>query len=211
MEFGQIQLNYLDWTFQGAKEKMELLTKHRIPVWVMEPMRGGQLATLSSKHANKLKALRPQESIPAWSHRFLSSIPEVVVSLTGASNLEQLKENIAVYQEEKPLTQVEMDTLLSIAQKMIQCNTVHCTSCAYCLSHCPQQLDIPRLLNLYNEHSYTVANGGLGFIAPMALSALPNEKQPKACTACGKCESVCPQQVSIADAMQSFVKMVSQE
>ena len=75
MEFCQIQLNYLDWTFQDAKAKVQLLERYQIPVWVMEPLRGGKLASLSKADEAKLRELRPQEEIPAWAFRFLQSIP----------------------------------------------------------------------------------------------------------------------------------------
>lgn len=199
MEFCQIQLNYLDWSFQDAKGEVELLESYHIPVWVMEPLRGGRLAKLAEKEETVLKGLRPEEGIPAWAFRFLQSIPGVVVTLSGMSDLEQLKENIRTFETEKPLAKEEMDTLLSIADGMLN-GMLPCTSCRYCTSHCPQGLDIPMLLNLYNEHSFT----GGGFIAPMALSAVPQEKHPSACVGCRSCEKVCPQQIKISEAMSNF-------
>ncbi len=199
MEFCQIQLNYLDWSFQDAKSKVELLTSYHIPVWVMEPLRGGKLAKLAEKEETVLKDLRPEEGIPAWAFRFLQSIPGVVVTLSGMSDLEQLKENIRTFETEKPLSKEEMDTLFSIADGMLN-ETLPCTACRYCTSHCPQGLDIPMLLNLYNEHSFT----GGGFLAPMALMAVPQEKQPSACVGCRSCEKVCPQQIKISEAMSNF-------
>ena len=199
MEFCQIQLNYLDWSFQDAKSKVELLTSYHIPVWVMEPLRGGKLAKLAEKEETVLKDLRPEEGIPAWAFRFLQSIPGVVVTLSGMSDLEQLKENIRTFETEKPLSKEEMDTLFSIADGMLN-GTLPCTACRYCTSHCPQGLDIPMLLNLYNEHSFT----GGGFLAPMALMAVPQEKQPSACVGCRSCEKVCPQQIKISEAMSNF-------
>lgn len=199
MEFCQIQLNYLDWSFQDAKGKVELLTSYHIPVWVMEPLRGGKLAKLPEKEEKMLKNLRPDEEIPAWAFRFLQTLPEVVVTLSGMSDLEQMKENIRTFETEKPLSKEEMDKLLSIADGMLD-GTLPCTACRYCTSHCPQGLDIPMLLNLYNEHSFT----GGGFIAPMALMAVPQEKHPSACVGCRSCEKVCPQQIKISEAMSNF-------
>ena len=155
MEFCQLQLNYLDWTFQDAKAKVELLSEYNIPVWVMEPLRGGKLASLSDENTQKLNALRPDEDIPAWAFRFLQSLPEVKVVLSGMSNMEQLKANIHTYEEEKPLNEEEMKTLLSVADSMLEKKVLPCTACHYCVSHCPQGLDIPALLNLYNEHCFT--------------------------------------------------------
>ena len=200
MEFGQLQLNWVDWDFQNSKKKVEILEKHNIPVWVMEPLRGGSLASLDEKYEKQLKAFRPDESVPSWAFRFLQSVPSVKVTLSGMSNFDQLKKNIETYQTEKPLSEDEFNALLDIAKDMTAKTTVPCTACRYCVDHCPQQLDIPKLLSLYNEHSYT----GGGFIAPMVMSTLPNDKKPSACLGCGSCESVCPQQIKISEALADF-------
>lgn len=202
MEFCQIQLNYLDWNFQDAKGKLELLAEHQLPVWVMEPLRGGKLAELSEEDAELLKNLRPDESVPAWAFRFLQSIPGVTMVLSGMSNSEQLRENIQTFEEEKPLNSKEMEKLLKIANNMVEKIALPCTACRYCVSHCPQSLDIPALLALYNEHCVTDG----GFIAPMALSAIPEEKRPGACIGCRSCEAVCPQQIKVSEAMADFVR-----
>lgn len=202
MEFCQIQLNYLDWKFQGAKEKLELLQAYNIPVWVMEPLRGGKLASLAPADEEKLQALRPQEGIPAWAFRFLQSIPAVTVTLSGMSNMEQMQANIRTYETEQPLDENEMQTLLGIADEMVGKIALPCTACHYCVSHCPQGLDIPNLLALYNEHCFTDG----GFIAPMALSAVPEDKRPNSCIGCRSCEAVCPQQIRISEAMADFAR-----
>lgn len=202
MEFCQIQLNYLDWKFQGAKEKVELLQAYNIPVWVMEPLRGGKLASLAPADEEKLQALRPQEGIPAWAFRFLQSIPAVTVTLSGMSNMEQMQANIRTYETEQPLDESEMQTLLGIADEMVGKIALPCTACHYCVSHCPQGLDIPNLLALYNEHCFTDG----GFIAPMALSAVPEDKRPNSCIGCRSCEAVCPQQIRISEAMADFAR-----
>ena len=200
MEFCQLQLNYLDWTFQHDKEKAELLAEYDIPVWVMEPLRGGKLAKLAEPDEAILKGLRPDEDIAAWAFRFLQTIPGVKVILSGMSNEEQLQKNLATFDESKPLNEEEMEALMEIADRMLSVNTVPCTACHYCVSHCPMELDIPHLLSLYNEHAYS----GGGFIAPMALSALADDKKPSACIACRSCEEVCPQQIKISEVMSDF-------
>ena len=200
MEFCQLQMNYLDWTFQHGKEKVELLGGMGIPVWVMEPLRGGKLARLAPQYEAELKALRPDEDTAAWAFRFLRTIPGVTLILSGMSDQEQLEKNLATFAEDRKLNEAEMQTLLGIADQMLSVGTVPCTACHYCVSHCPMGLDIPHLLSLYNEHAYT----GGGFIAPMALSALPPEKQPSACLHCRSCEQVCPQQIKISEVMADF-------
>lgn len=205
MEFCQIQLNYLDWEFQDAKDKVALLKENNLPVWVMEPLRGGRLANLSESEAEPLKSMRADESIPAWAFRFLQSISEVTVTLSGMSNLQQMTENIITFEEDKPLSESEMDKLLEIADGMVGKIALPCTACHYCTSHCPQELDIPMLLKLYNEHCFTEG----GFIAPMALAALPDDKKPGACIGCQSCEAVCPQQIKISEAMADFAEKLN--
>ena len=202
MEFCQIQLNYVDWNFQDAKDKVELLRRHNLPVWVMEPLRGGRLASLSQADAAALKALRPEEPVPAWAFRFLQTIPGVTVVLSGMSDFEQMKRNIQTFETTEPLKETEWDALLKIADHMT--SGVPCTACHYCTSHCPKGLDIPSLLKLYNEHTFT----GGGFLAPMALQALPEDKWPSACIGCRSCEAVCPQQIKISEVMSDFSRKV---
>ena len=144
--------------------------------------------------------MRPDETAPAWAFRFLQSLPGVTMILSGMSDLEQLKANVATFREEKTLSPAEMDGLLAAAREMINRRVLPCTACRYCVSHCPKGLDIPALLALYNEHAFT----GGGFIAPMALSAVPRDKWPTACIGCGSCEKVCPQQLKISQAMADF-------
>ena len=167
MEFCQIQLNYIDWSFQNAQDKVELLTAWNIPIWVMEPLRGGKLAHLPKKAEEVLVRMRPEEKIPAWSFRFLQGIPGVKVILSGMSDRAQMEENIKTFETDQPLSEKERAALLFAAESLFD-GVLPCTSCRYCVSHCPKKLDIPMLLELYNEHNFT----GGGFIAPMALMAV---------------------------------------
>lgn len=200
MEFCQVQLNYIDYYFQNAKAKLDMMKELGIPVWVMEPVRGGKLASLAENDEKKLKSLRPEESIPAWAFRFLQSLPNIGVVLSGMSDFEQLKQNIATFSESKPLNDDEMSVLMEIADGMIKKTALPCTACRYCTSHCPKGLDIPALISLYNEHFFT----GGGFIAPMAISSMPADKRPDACIGCRSCEKVCPQQIKISEAFSFF-------
>ena len=200
MEFCQLQINYVDWTFQNAKDKVELLKKYNIPVWVMEPLRGGKLARLSAEEEAKLKALRPDEGIPAWAFRFLLGLPDVKVILSGMSDFAQVKDNIHTFEADKPLTKEESAALLQLAKDMYSGSVLPCTACRYCTSHCPKHLDIPELIKLYNEHRFT----GGGFIAPMVLGTMPKEQWPSACIGCRSCEKVCPQQIKISEMMKDF-------
>ena len=204
MEFCQIQLNWLDWELQNAKEKVELLNSYNIPVWVMEPVRGGKLADLGKENNEKLLKMRPDETPAGWAFRFLQGIPQAVVTLSGMSNMEQLKENIQTYKEEKPLSNEEYDLLFDIAKEMTKEKTLPCTYCRYCVSHCPLELSIPEIIRLYNDHKFSDG----GFLAPMGIGALPEGKKPQDCLGCSACEQVCPQEIKISEMMSDFTEIL---
>ncbi len=205
MEFCQIQLNYLDYDFQNAKAKVEKLNELDIPVWVMEPLRGGRLCRLKDDEKKRLSMLDPDRTPQEWAFRFLQGVPGVTVILSGMSDLEQMKENIFIFSKDQPLSSEETRAITDLAGEMVNKIALPCTACRYCVSHCPMGLDIPELLALYNEHAFTEG----GFIAPMALSAIPEDKQPSACIGCGSCEEVCPQQIHIPDVMEDFVERLN--
>ena len=207
MEFCQIQLNYVDWTLQKAKEKVELIASYGIPVWVMEPLRGGKLANIAEADKAELMALRPDETVPAWGFRFLQSLPQVTMVLSGMSNFTQLKENIETFSADKPLNETEMSGLLHVADNMMKRIVLPCTACRYCTEKCPQGLNIPALLEIYNEYCFT----GGGFLPAMQLSVFPEDKQPKACIGCRSCEAVCPQQIKISEAMKDFAEKMNRK
>ena len=204
MEFCQLQLNYMDWHFQEAEAKYKLMEEHQIPVWIMEPLRGGRLAKATPEKEAALKAMRPDETVPAWAFRFLQSLPNVTMVLSGMSNMEQLQANMETYAEEKPLTEEEFNKLIQLQDEETKKGGLPCTACHYCTSHCPQELPIPELIALYNEHKIT----GGGFIAPMAVGSMPAEKRPANCIGCRSCEQVCPQQIRISEAMSEFSAMI---
>lgn len=197
MEFCQIQLNYLDWTLQDAKAKYELLTKSGIPVWVMEPVRGGKLADIGEEAMKRLGELKPGESAASWAFRWLQGLPNVKMILSGMSTMEQMEENVQTFGERMVLTDAENQALLEIAEGMK--NSVPCTACRYCCGDCPKKLDIPKLLSLYNEMRFSPSlNIG------MTIDALAEDGRPTACIGCGRCAKICPQKISIPDAMKEF-------
>lgn len=204
MEFCQLQINYMDWHFQKAKEKAELIHAADIPIWVMEPLRGGRLAKVPEDMETAMKEMRPDESIPAWAFRFLQTIPGVTMVLSGMSNMQQLEDNIRIWEKDAPLNKNEMQKLLAMIDAENAKGGLPCTACHYCTSHCPQELPVPELIALYNEHKIT----GGGFLAPMGVASMPADKRPANCIGCRSCEQVCPQQIKISEAMADFSKMI---
>lgn len=200
IEFCQIQLNWLDWDYQKANEKVRLMNELNIPIWVMEPVRGGGLCRLAPKYADKLHAIAPERTFAEWAFRYLQMIDGVTVTLSGMSDFEQLKQNIHTFSDYKPLTDEEIAALYDIAYEMTHRKSVPCTACRYCTDHCPMELDIPWLIELYNEHSYSSG----GYIATKALEDVDDAKKPSACIGCHACEAVCPQNIKITDMMQDF-------
>lgn len=203
LEFCQIQLNYLDWKLQDAKAKVELLREYHLPIWVMEPLRGGKLAVLSDDKTAALRAIRPEETVPGWGFRFLQSIEDVTMVLSGMSNMEQLKENIRTFEENKPLNDQEKEALFHVAESML--DILPCTACRYCVDRCPQELDIPTLLSLYNDSRFVNS-----LVIHMSVEALEEGKRPGDCVACQSCEAVCPQQLKISEAMADFADKLNQ-
>ena len=202
MEFCQIQLNYLDYKLQSAKEKIELIRSYGLGVWVMEPVRGGRLAALEPAYAEKLEALRPGVSAPEWAFRFLQTIPDVVVTLSGMSNMQQLRENIATFESEKVLNETEWQAVMEIADDMIAKKTLPCTECRYCTPYCAQGLNIPQMIKYYNAQMYPENAGKVR----AEIGALPEEQKPTACIGCQACESVCPQNIKISEMMAEMAK-----
>jgi len=202
MEFCQIQLNYLDWTLQDAKAKVELLQERNIPIWVMEPVRGGRLCQLNAQQEASLKALRPEEGAPAWAFRFLQEIPGVTMILSGMSNLSQMEDNLRTFAERRPLSDTEAGALFAIAEDMK--DSIPCTACRYCTPECPMGLDIPRMLATYNELRFSPSTN-----AAMWIEFLPQDKKPDACIGCGACAGICPQQIAIPDALKALSEMLT--
>ncbi len=208
IEFGQIQLNWIDYEHQEARRKVELFTEYHIPIWVMEPLRGGRLSTLAPKYTERLFSMRPDESVPGWAFRFLQTIPHVGVILSGMSDMQQLRDNLAIFATEQPLTRPEWEGLMGLAEEMKSDMTVPCTACRYCTEFCPQGLDIPALIAQFNDNALT---GKKIAIPAWTLGSIPEEKQPSACLACRSCEKVCPQGIPISEVMHRFAEAVVED
>ena len=207
VEFCQIQLNYMDWDFQNARGKVEELQRRGLAIMVMEPLRGGILISLGDDDMAPLRQLRPAANAVEWAFAYVRGVKGVGTVLSGMSNMEQLRENVSWFEREDALSAEEEAALLALGHKLASAKGVPCTACHYCVSHCPVELDIPRLLELYNEH---LSRPDFAFIAPMALGAMPPDKHPSACIGCGSCASVCPQQIDIPEALADFARLMGE-
>lgn len=199
-EFCQVQLNWLDYTLQDAKGKLDLLRRYGLPVWVMEPLRGGRLTNLSPEDEASLRALAPEDSLGTWAFRFLQSIPEVTVVLSGMTTPEIIEENCRTFAGRRPLSDTEMQALFTVAEHMLAKKTLTCTECKYCMSACPQNLTIPKLLSVYNN---TLLTGTAPDRARLARK-FGEEGLPTACIGCRACEAKCPQEIKISEILGEF-------
>jgi len=197
IEFCMIQCNYLDWTLQEASKKHEVLTRYGIPVFIMEPVRGGKLCSLTGDAAEMLKAARPNDPQVAWAFRFLQSLENTPVLISGMSSMEQLKENLTFFEKEDPLTAADQAVLDKVVGTIAE--LAPCTACRYCMDACPKALNIPVLLSLYNEAGYEVS-----WTIKATLKTLEEGKLPAACIACGLCNPLCPQNIDIPEALKKF-------
>ncbi len=196
-DFVQIQCNYLDWTLQDAKTKYDIITRHGLGVWVMEPCRGGKLASLPEEQAAKLD---PSRSVASYAFRFLISLPNIKMVLSGMNDMSQVKDNLATFEEARPLSDEERNTLFEIAESLKR--GVPCTGCRYCCDGCPAGLNIPYLLECYNDYKY-----GGSMTPTMRISGLPEEKRPSACIGCGQCAHACPQGIDVPSAMAELAEI----
>ena len=201
-DFVQIQLNYMDWLFEDAKELYEILDQAGIPILVMEPLRGGRLASLNPQTAEKLLAAQPGKSLASWGMRWLMRLPRVAVVLSGMSNPDQARDNIATFSEGKPLSEEESALLMQVCQEYRASVAVACTGCRYCTDDCPMGLDIPRILNIYNAIKLDSE------WRASLLYSLPEGKRPDSCIGCGACTGHCPQSFDIPAYMAELAEIM---
>ncbi len=202
LEFCQIQLNYVDWTLQSAGEKCRILRDAGLPVWVMEPVRGGKLASFPDE--TELRAFRPDESTAAWAFRWLQTVPRPTMVLSGMSSLSQMEDNLRTFSEERPLNEHELRLLERIAESMQ--GTIPCTGCRYCCAGCPMGLNIPMLLNMANEMQLYASLNLL-----MRYSALGSGKLASDCIGCGQCREACPQKIDVPAELKKLADQVSKQ
>lgn len=198
-DFAQIQMNYLDWEMSTTREEYEILAELGIPTVVMEPVRGGRLASLTEETDAMLKAVQPERSIASWAFRFLMDKPNLMVILSGMSNMEQVIDNVKTFTECSELSEAEKKTLDETVKIFRKSVTVPCTGCRYCCDDCPMQIDIPKVMEIYNAYSISKS--------PWSLNALKElSAGPKDCVGCGSCAQHCPQNIDIPAIMTELAE-----
>ena len=199
-EFVQIQCNYLDWSLQNARRKYEIITEHGLGVWVMEPCRGGKLAVLNEENTAKLRELDEKASAASFAFRFVQGLENVKMILSGMNEVFQVEDNLNTFESYKPLTEKEREVLLEMAEGMKK--GVPCTACRYCCAGCPMGLNIPYLLECYNDYKFAESVS-----ASVRIDGLDEDKKPANCIQCGQCAHACPQGIDVPTVLSELAEM----
>ncbi len=202
MEFVQLQINYLDWKDENVQSEkcLKVAKKHNKEVIVMEPVKGGTLASLLTRAENLFKEYNPDMSIPSWAIRFAASCENVFMVLSGMSTMEQVLDNTSYMENFTPLTQEEKKLCLDVAEIIKESKSVPCTACRYCIDGCPKNIPIPEYFSLYNrflkkedvKEEFQAVSERCGKVSD--------------CIECRQCEKHCPQHINIVDVLKDISK-----
>jgi predicted aldo/keto reductase-like oxidoreductase len=217
-DFVQIQANYLDWDTQNAKKLYEILERKNIPCIIMEPVRGGMLATLCEESVKILKAAEPGQSVASWAIRFAATLPNVLTVLSGMSTMDQVEDNLKTIGNFKALADKDYTILQNALAAFLDTGSIPCTGCRYCMD-CPSGVDIPKVFEVYNKcaaaHQLPVSFGDTETIRESAkfftaaYREIPGKNRADNCTACRACMEHCPQSIQIPDQMRGIARMAT--
>lgn len=211
MEFVQLQMNYLDWESAEVQSRKcyEVAIKHGKSVIVMEPVKGGILADVPAEVRESFAAYHPDLSVPSWAIRFVASLDNVAMVLSGMSNMEQLMDNISYMKEFVPMNAEETELVHKAAEMIKDSIAIPCTGCSYCTEGCPMQIAIPDLFRVYNKSK----RGEITDVEANEEYRQLTESGGKAreCLACGQCQVACPQHLEIINYLKDVAKCMEKQ
>ena len=204
VEFVQLQLNYLDWNSLGirSRECYETACRHGKPVFVMEPVKGGTLASVPENVLRMFREADPDASPASWAIRFAAGLDNVALVLSGMSNMDQLRDNMSFMSDPKSLTEAEMDMVLRAGEMINGTISIPCTGCSYCTVDCPADIPIPDYFSLYNLDRQEIPSKGWTPQITYYGNLSKNRGKASDCLRCGNCESHCPQHLPIRDLLE---------
>ncbi len=206
-DFVQLQINYWDWEVDEAKAQYETIEKLNIPCFVMEPVRGGFLASFAPHVMEHFKNYNPDATIASWALRWVASLPNVAIILSGMSNMEQLNDNIETFTNLKPISSNEQEVIDKVVEDLKKINPIPCTGCRYCME-CSYGVDIPDIFSIYNDYKKS-ENNQIAYRNYFIFTS--DDKKADRCEKCGECITKCPQQINIPDELakihQEFMKL----
>lgn len=203
-DFCQVQLNYMDTNHQAGMRGYHLAEKLGVPLVIMEPLKGGMLAQLPSTISAPFTQLDPSKSVASWGMRWLASLPNVKVILSGMNSMEQLEDNLSTFHGVQALNPDEQQAVAAVTQGIAQRLKNGCTGCRYCMP-CPVGVDIPMNFRLWNVMSVFGVKSEVSRISGM----LGQDAVANKCVRCGKCEVLCPQDIPIRDHLSSITQDVA--
>ena len=194
-DFCQLQINYLDWHNGDAKDLYDLTVKYDVPVMVMEPVRGGYLSAFAPAVEAPMKACHPELSVSAWALRWVASLKNVAIVLSGMSNMQQMQDNVKTFTNFQPMTEEEYQVIDTVLKELDKIKPIPCTGCRYCMD-CPNGVDIPAAFTAYNDYKKTENKELIlnRYFNPNNASKLASH-----CIACGACAPQCPQHINIPE------------
>ena len=208
VDFVQLQLNYLDWDNESIQSRKcyEVAEKHGKKIIVMEPVKGGTLAKLPNEAEELLKSYNSEVSVPSWALRFVASLPNVIMVLSGMSNLSQLRDNMKTFDNLTPVTKEEKRLLKEVVAIINKDSVIPCTGCAYCTDGCPKRIAIPKYFELYNAEMQEAEGKGWSPQIAYYENMIKTFGKASDCIGCGACEEICPQNLPITRYLKSIVK-----
>ena len=201
MEFVQLQINYADWESDSVQSRKcyEVARKYNKPVIIMEPVKGGSLATMTPEVQKLFKDANPEASIPSWAIRYCASLEGIITVLSGMSNEEQLNDNVSYMEDFQPLTDSERQVVAKAVEILNNTPTIPCTACKYCVDGCPQKINIPGVFSAMNNFTlYNNLPGAKGSYQ----NAVKDGGKASDCIQCGNCEAHCPQHIQIIEELK---------
>ena len=211
VDFVQLQINYFDWNSINVQsgDCYAVAEKHNVPIIVMEPVKVGTLANLIGKPAELLQELNPEASYASYAIRFVASLPNVMMVLSGMSTMEQMLDNTSYMKDFVPLTSKEKDVIKKVTSALEEMKSIRCTSCQYCVKGCPKQIRIPSIFTVYNMSMQF----GITDSIRRQYREVTGEERGKAsdCIACGKCEQQCPQHLPIRELLKEVASSLEEQ
>ena len=207
VEYVQLQINYLDWDSPAIESKTcyDLCVEHGKPVIVMEPVKGGSLARVPEAIDRLFKEYDPNASAASWAIRYCASLPNVMMVLSGMSNMEQMEDNTSYMQDFQPLNDEEQNIIAQATQVIRDAISIPCTACHYCVldNDCPKKIQIPELFSCYNLKT-TFHSWNTDYYYKNILTR--DHGKASACLKCGKCEKICPQHLPIRKLLEQVAE-----
>ena len=206
-EFVQLQINYLDWESEKVQSRAvyEVAREFNVPIIIMEPIKGGSLASDLSPIAPVLKKYNPDVSVSSWALRYAASLEGVLTTLSGMSALDQLIDNVNTVNNLTPLSSEENAIILEAVDIINSIPRIPCTRCEYCVKGCPQNIKIPDLMNLYSNYLIYKTTANINHVYRIHTK---DGSLASTCIQCKKCEDICPQGIEITDILKNLADLL---